>query len=42
MRAPRKYDQEFREWAVRIYRERLEEPGESKRVPGGMAAHYWI
>ncbi len=33
MTAPRKYDQEFREWAVRIYRERLEEPGESKRVP---------
>src|SRR4029453_16730034 len=31
MTAPRKYDQEFRERAVRIYRERLEEPGESKR-----------
>ena len=30
MTAPRKYDQEFREWAVRMYRERLEEPGESK------------
>ena len=31
MSAPRKYDQEFRERAVRMYRERLEEPGESKR-----------
>jgi len=31
MTAPRKYDQEFRERAVRMYRERLEEPGESKR-----------
>ncbi len=30
MSAPRKYDQEFRERAVRMYRERLEEPGESK------------
>ena len=31
MAAPRKYDQEFRERAVRMYRERLAEPGESKR-----------
>ncbi|MFL6044835.1 MAG: hypothetical protein ACJ72M_06925 [Propionibacteriaceae bacterium] len=31
MFAPRKYDQEFRERAVRMYRERLAEPGESKR-----------
>jgi transposase len=31
MSAPRKYDQEFRERAVRMYRERLAEPGESKR-----------
>ena len=31
MSAPRKYDQEFRERAVRMYRERLEETGESKR-----------
>jgi hypothetical protein len=31
MTAPRKYDQEFRERAVRMYRERLAEPGESKR-----------
>ena len=30
MAAPRKYDQEFRERAVRMYRDRLEEPGESK------------
>jgi transposase-like protein len=31
MSAPRKYDQEFRERAVRMYRDRLEqEPGESK------------
>jgi transposase len=31
MSAPRKYDQEFRVRAVRMYRERLAEPGESKR-----------
>jgi len=31
MSAPRKYDQEFRERAVRMYRERLAETGESKR-----------
>ena len=31
MSAPRKYDQEFRERAVRMYRDRLAEPGESKR-----------
>jgi len=31
MSAPRKYDQEFRERPVRMYRERLAEPGESKR-----------
>ena len=31
MSAPRKYDQEFRERAVRMYRERLAEPGEWKR-----------
>jgi transposase len=31
MSAPRKYDQEFRERAVRMYQERLAEPGESKR-----------
>src|SRR5829696_5979459 len=31
MSAPRKYDQEFRERAVRMYLERLAEPGESKR-----------
>jgi transposase len=31
MSAPRKYEQEFRERAVRMYRERLAEPGESKR-----------
>jgi transposase len=31
MSAPRKYDQEFRERSVRMYRERLAEPGESKR-----------
>src|SRR5829696_7430426 len=31
MSAPRKYDQQFRERAVRMYRERLAEPGESKR-----------
>ena len=30
MSAPRKYDQEFRERAVRMYRERLAEEGESK------------
>lgn len=31
MAAPRKYDQEFRERGVRMYRERLEQgPGESK------------
>lgn len=31
MAAPRKYDQEFRDRGVRMYRERLEErPGESK------------
>ena len=30
MSAPRKYDQEFRERAVGMYRERLAEPGESK------------
>ena len=31
MAAPRKYDQEFRDRAVRMYRERVEqEPGESK------------
>ena len=31
MSAPRKYDPEFRERAVRMYRERLVEDGESKR-----------
>jgi transposase-like protein len=31
MASPRKYDQEFRERAVRMYSERLAEPGESKR-----------
>ena len=31
MSAARKYDQEFRERAVRMYRERLEETGEAKR-----------
>ena len=31
MSAPRKYDQEFRERAVRMYRERLDRAGESKR-----------
>jgi transposase len=31
MSAPRKYDQEFRERAVRMYRERLAEIGESMR-----------
>ena len=31
MSAPRKYDQEFRERAVRMYRDRLAELGESKR-----------
>lgn len=31
MAAPRKYDQEFRDRGVRMYRERLEQhPGESK------------
>ena len=31
MSAPRKFDQEFRDRAVRMYRQRLAEPGESKR-----------
>ena len=31
MSAPRKYEQEFRDRAVRMYRERLAEPGQSKR-----------
>ncbi len=31
MSAPRRYDQEFRERAVRMYQERLAEPAESKR-----------
>ena len=31
MASPRKYDQEFRDRAVRMYSERLAEPGESKR-----------
>ncbi|MBI4939582.1 MAG: transposase [Actinobacteria bacterium] len=30
MAAPRKFDEEFRTRAVRMYRDRLEEPGESK------------
>ena len=30
MSAPRMYDQEFRDRAVRMYRDRLAEPGESK------------
>ena len=30
MSAPRKYDQEFRDRAVRMYRDRLAETGESK------------
>ena len=30
MSAPRKYDQEFRDRAVRMYRDRLAEPSESK------------
>lgn len=30
MSAPRKYDQEFRDRAVRMYRDRLAEPGETK------------
>ena len=29
--SPRKYDQEFRERALRMFSERLAEPGESKR-----------
>ena len=29
MSAPRKYDEEFRERAVRKYRDRLAEPGET-------------
>jgi len=41
MSAPRKYDQEFRERAVRMYRERLAEPGESKRALDGMSARCW-
>jgi transposase len=28
--APKKYDEEFRDRAVRMYRDRLAEPGESK------------
>jgi transposase len=31
MSAPRKYDQEFRDRAVRMYQERLAETGEPKR-----------
>ena len=30
MSAPRRYDEEFRDRAVRMYRDRLAEPGESK------------
>lgn len=30
MSAPRKYDQEFRDRAVRMYRDRLEDSGEAK------------
>ena len=30
MSAPRKHDEEFRDRAVRMYRDRLAEPGESK------------
>ena len=30
MSAPKKYDDEFRDRAVRMYRDRLAEPGESK------------
>ena len=30
MSAPRKYDEEFRDRAVRMYRDRLAEPGETK------------
>jgi transposase len=30
MSAPRKYDQEFRDRAVRMYRDRVAEPGETK------------
>ena len=38
-----KYDQEFRQRAVRMYRERLEETGESKRgVLGGTSERCWI
>ena len=33
MSAPRKYDQEFRERAVRMYRERLAEPGSPSAGP---------
>ena len=41
MSALRKCDREFRERAVRIYRDRLEEPGESKPgAAGGDRDHH--
>jgi hypothetical protein len=41
MSAPRKYEQEIRERAVRMYRERLAEPGESSGVPAVMSERCW-
>jgi hypothetical protein len=40
--APRKYDSEFRDRAVGMYRDRLAEPGESKLGPAGTWASCWI
>ncbi len=36
MSAPRKYDEEFRDRAVRMYRDRLAEPGETRRHVGSL------
>jgi hypothetical protein len=42
MSAPRKYEQEFRDRAVRMYRERLSEPGDRSGVRVGTWARCWI
>jgi hypothetical protein len=38
MSVPRKYDQEFRERAIRMLRERLPSPGSPSRAPAARPA----
>jgi transposase-like protein len=42
MSAPRKYEPEFRERAVRLYRDRLAEAVSRSWGRGGRSVHCWI